>query len=57
MHTCFSDVFIAQAFNFFKINITSAACRTWVNCHLFRAAQQKSRQLTQAATAGVMIEK
>lgn len=33
--------------------LTSAACRTWVNCHLFRAAQQKSRQFTQAATAGV----
>jgi len=34
--------------------LTSAACRTWVNCHLFRAAQQKSRQFTQAATAGVI---
>jgi predicted PurR-regulated permease PerM len=27
--------------------------RTWLNCHLFRAAQQKSRQFNQAANAGV----
>ena len=38
--------------------LTSAARRTWVNCHLFRAAQQKIRQFTQAATAGVQaVEK
>ena len=34
--------------------LTNASCRTWVNCHLFRAAQQKSRRLTQAENAGVM---
>jgi hypothetical protein len=34
-------------------NLTNASCRTWVNCHLFRAARQKSRQFTQAANAGV----
>jgi hypothetical protein len=35
-------------------NLTNASCRTWVNCHLFRAARQKSRQFTQAANAGVI---
>jgi hypothetical protein len=37
-------------------NLTSASCRTWVKCHLFRAARQKSRQFTQAANAGVIRE-